>query len=563
MNVIQDIKQHITSSIQSLFPQAKIHLDSVVISLNIGKQAAFGDLSINAAMVLAPALGQKPREIAETIKSALESDSYCSALISSIEIVGPGFINLHLKQETFKKIAEQLYTKHTQFFKPDIIKPKKYLIEFVSANPTGPLHLGHGRGGIIGDVLAHVLSFLGHNVLREFYINDAGNQVQKLATSLRIRIRQTLGEAVELPEEGYAGEYLINLAHICIKQYGNAVLEKDDEFFKTFAVEHLLNLIKQDLHDYGINFDSWFSEKTLHENGEVDAALELLAKKDLIYKEDGALWFKSTQFGDDKDRVIKKQDGALTYIAADIAYHKNKYDRGYTQLVDVLGQDHHGYVMRLKATMEALGYTKNSLDVILYQLVSIKQGSEAVKMSKRKGTFTTLRDIIDTVGKDVARFFYLNRKAEAHLEFDLDTALKQTEENPAFYIQYAYVRTASLFNKALETPELQEAALLVKNGSVKLDDIMDELSTHDKNLLIKIASLQDVLLSVQNTYQTHVLAYYTYELAQSFHNYYAFNRIIDTTDIKTSTKRLLLVLVVRNTLALCLNLQGLSQPEKM
>ena len=551
MNTLAHIKKQIISVIQNSFNLSDGHLSALQINLNVDKERTFGDLSCNAAMLLAKSLKRNPRDLAQELCAALKK-SELNQNLSDVSIAGPGFINLTLNEKTWQHVALELFEQKDAYYHRDKHnKKQKYLIEFVSANPTGPLHIGHGRNGIIGDVLANVINFLGHQADREFYVNDAGVQIYSVGRSLKVRCRQELGHNVEFPEDGYAGTYMINLARQLIEEQGKSILDQDDAFFANYAKQHLQEQQRETLENYRITFKQWFSELTLHKSGAIEDALELLYSKKLIYEKDGALWFKATEFGDDKDRVIKKADGAYTYIAADIAYHKNKFERGYDKLIDIMGQDHHGYVMRLKATMQALGFDSNNLDVILYQLVSIKKGGEQVRMSKRAGKFETLDDLIKEVGTDVARFFYLNRKAEAHLEFDLDVALKKSDENPVYYIQYAYVRTKSLMEKAKEHDALTRALTL---STASNDDIA---------LIKKICSLEQVLHTIRNSYQTHLLAYYTLELAQVFHNYYAHNKIVNPDNVDVSRNRLYLVALVRQTLATCLNLLGISKPEKM
>jgi arginyl-tRNA synthetase len=522
------------------------------LSLNLDKPKNFGDLNCNAAMILAKEQKRPPREIAEELKTKFEKE--LKGEIEKIEIAGAGFINITLSKKTWHKILNELLSLKKDFYSLTKTEPKhKFLIECVSANPTGPLHLGHGRNGIIGDVLAKVCNFLGHKADKEYYINNAGNQMVILGQSLRARCQQQLGQAAKLPENGYQGEYLVEVAAECVKQYGGKVLEQEDSFFETYAEEHLLEQIKETLDDYRITFDRWFSEKILHKDGEIEKVLKILHDKDLLYEKDDALWFCSTKFGDDKDRVIKKNDGLYTYIAADIAYHKDKFDRGYDILIDILGQDHHSYVTRLKATMQALGYTNKKLDAILYQLVTIKQSGEQIRMSKRAGTFETLHDIIEKVGTDVARFFYLNRKADSHLEFDLDVALKRTEENPVYYIQYAYVRTNSIFEKASEHEQL-------KNWS-EIKEV--HLGNDDIDVIKKACALRSLLRTIASNYQTHLLSYYTLELARLFHTYYAKNKVIDLENIELSKSRLLIVSLVQQTINICLDLLGISKPKSM
>ncbi|MFA6527805.1 MAG: arginine--tRNA ligase [Candidatus Babeliales bacterium] len=582
MNSIVTFKKSFLSFIQQLFGLSAEQIASIDVTLNADKDAAtFGDLSCNAAMVLARVLGKNPRQLATEIIQAVGADTELCTVIEKIEIAGPGFLNITLTKQTWQQLARELLTTKRDVF-TGVDNPKRYLLEFVSANPTGPLHLGHGRNGIIGDVMGRVLKFLGHQVATEFYINDAGSQMGLLGLSLQVRCKQQLGIEAGLPEEGYRGEYMVELAQQCVAEHGKTVLEKELSFFTDYAMQHLLTLQQKDLANYGIHFDQWFSEKTLHQSGQVEATIKILQERDLVYEEGGALWFKSTQFGDDKDRVIRKATGELTYIAADIAYHKNKFDRGYDVLIDILGQDHHGYVKRLKATMQALGYNADALDVILYQLVTIKENDVAVRMSKRAGTFTKLSDVVDEVGTDVARFFYLHRKADTHLEFDLATALKKTDENPVFYIHYAYVRALSVLAKAQQEVALKQvvdslplvvslsnhaSAQILRQAqderTVEGEEILALLSPNDIALLKKILSLRDILSSIERTYQTNILANYAWELAHSFHSYYAGNRVIDPENVEVSKMRLLMVVMAKDALEVCLDLLGLTKPERM
>ncbi|HBS48502.1 TPA: arginine--tRNA ligase [Candidatus Dependentiae bacterium] len=567
MNLISKIRLQIVDLVKNKFALSSSFLanldKSLELGLNIDKDPSFGDLSCNIAMILANELKRSPREIALDIKEAILQDANLKKIVVLAEIAGPGFLNLTFDHSVWRGLSKNLLEFKEKCFKPQNLKKEKVLVEFVSANPTGPLHLGGGRGGIIGDVLGSVLKFLGDDVEKEYYINDAGNQVRKLGNCLKIRCEQELGMESMLPEDGYAGEYLIDLAKECIAENGKSILEKPPVFFENYAIHHLLKNIKKDLSDYGIIYDTWFSEKTLHEDGSVKSAMKLLFDKELAYESEGAIWFKSSQFGDDKDRVIQKHDDTPTYIAADIAYHKNKFDRGFTKLINVWGQDHHGYVKRLKATMEALGYPAESLDVILNQLVSIKKGGEALRMSKRSGVFTTLRDIIDLVGKDVARFFYLNRKADAHLEFDLEVALKKTDENPVYYIQYAYVRCGSVLEKAKELMPYAAFLDTLKNVDDIDEQIYDALGKEEIVILKKLIALESILSGIRRTYGTHMLAYYVFELSKLFHNYYANNRIIDSEKENLTKCRLMIIYLVRENLSFCLDLLGLSKPQKM
>ena len=549
MNVISTIEQQLHTTLTNLFDVSPdlISKSQLTINTDAHKQQ-FGDLSSNAALIIGKALSLNPRETAADVKEAL-SHKY----IDRIEIAGPGFLNIFLSQEGFLTLATQLYEEGAHYFAASEDPKQSYCIEFVSANPTGPLHIGHGRGGIIGDVLSRILSFLGNNVTKEYYINDAGVQMNKLGSSFKIRCLQVLGQEAELPEDGYQGDYLVTLAQECFNEFGTELLSKPDEFFVTYAKEHLLERIKQVLTNYGITYDVWFSEKTLHDSGAISSVIEHLASTKYLYDKDGATWLKSSELGDDKDRVVKKASGDLTYLAADIAYTQDKVARGFDQLIYILGQDHHGYVARLKAVMAALGYDPQRLHVILYQLVTVKEGGQALKLSKRAGRIISLDDIIKTVGTDVARFFYLHKKADAHLDFDIELALKHTDENPVYYIQYAYVRTKSIKEKAQQHEILH---------AITTTDLQ-HLGEPERLLLKKIASLKEQLHSIEKNYQTHQLTYYTIELAQTFHSYYSHNKVIDPTNIDTSRARLALVELVGNTLKTAFDLLGISAPEKM
>ncbi len=566
MNLLTTIRNFIITEAKRKYVLTDADFKHLSFTINTGAEAKFGDLSTNIAMILTKEVGLNPRVIAGDMQEALTTTHEMRFYIEQVHIAGPGFLNLTLSKAATEQLIFDLITQKEDFFKlGNEETKKKVLIEFVSANPTGPLHLGHGRGGIIGDTLARVMGFLGHQVDKEFYINDAGNQINKLGLSLQARCLQELGIAQELPEEGYAGEYLIDIAKDCVLAHGEALKEKPLVFFELYAKENLLQLIQADLTSYRIHFDRWFSEKTLHDDSSVERALDLLKAKDLAYEKDGALWFKSTEFGDDKDRVVRKSTGELTYIAADIAYHKNKFDRGYDLLIDILGHDHHGYVKRLKATMEALGFNPHQLEVLLYQLVNIKENDVAVRMSKRAGNFTKLSDVIDEVGTDVARFFYLNRKAEMTLDFDLATALKKTDENPVYYIQYAYVRISSLLDRA-DAEGFNEWVEQVRQGTVSREQLvalMPHVTEDERDLLKKMCLLQDILRTIAHGYQSHVLSYFALELAQHLHSYYTRNKVIDKHQIPVSQLRMLMVFSVQQVLSLCLDLLGISKPERM
>lgn len=549
MNPIAHIQTAFCTFLQNTFALDPKIVETCNFILNTdASRQEFGDLNSNAAMVIAKLIKQNPRQVAQEIIT-----NFKHPYIQKIEIAGPGFLNAYFTQAALHDLAKELYEKKEAFFKPEETQTHNYNIEFVSANPTGPLHLGHGRGAIIGDVLGNILKFLGNQVTKEFYINDAGNQIAKLGASFKVRVQQALGIPAELDQDGYRGEYLVELANQCIQEQGTEILNNSDSFFQDYAKKHLLEKIKQTLQDYGLRFDIWFSEKTLHESGDIERAIKLLQDHKFIYEHENALWFASTQFGDDKDRVVRKSTGEWTYVAADIAYLLNKAKRGFDHLVMILGHDHHSYGVRLQAIRHALRLERIDLAIILYQLVTMKVSGQLLQMSKRAGTMVTLRDVIDEVGKDVARFFYLNRKADAQLEFDLDLALKKTEENPVFYVQYAYVRTGSI---------LQKAALEKDLLPFTIADI-SQLGAAESLLLKKIASLSHTLQTISTSHQTHQLTYFTTELADIFHRYYAQNRVIEMSNIPGSRARLLMIAIVRQTFATCFDLMGISKPKKM
>lgn len=544
MNTIQNLEQKFFTFLGTLGVK---ELPKIDFKLNTDDQKQkFGDISSNAALMLAKKLGVNPRDLAQEMVTRFSDDN-----IKKIDIAGPGFLNIFLTEEAFKTIAQELFTNKDLYFKNE--NPQGiFNLEFISANPTGPLHLGHGRGGIIGDVLGNILKFLGYKITKEHYINDAGSQMIKLGSSLRIRCQQEAGQDVEMPEEAYHGDYVKDIAKQCIKENSDKVLDESDQFFIDYAYKSQLEQLKKTTSNYGIHFDTWFSERTLHTAG-IEQALERLDKAGKTYEKDNALWFKAQDYGDDKDRVLRKADGSYTYAAADAAYMLDKANRGFTTVVIVLGQDHDSYPKRLNGIRQALGLHDLNLDCIIYQLVSMKKDGKSVRMSKRAGAIINLQDIIDEVGPDVARFFYLNRKADAHLDFDLDLAMKKDDENPVYYLQYAYVRTRSIIEKAKDVPGL--------NDITKLD--AQYLSESENLLIKKMAALQELLEDVSQNYQVHLLTYYLMELAHLFHNYYHHNRVIEPKDINQSRARLFLTMLVKDTFERSLTLMGISKPKQM
>ncbi len=515
----------------------------------------FGDFTTNVAMLIASAEGKPPRDIASMIVNTIR-DSHVD-IFSSVEIAGPGFINFRVSPAYWVGVLKDILNNKDDYGKSAYGKGKRVQIEFVSANPTGPLHVGHGRGAAVGDTLANILKATGFHVETEYYINDVGNQMNTLGRSVFARYLELLGRKLDFPEDGYQGDYIKDIAEEIRKRYHDDLLHySTDEavaLCRDFASDVILEGIKEDLDLFGIKFDRWFSEKVLHEDGKIQQAIDTLASRDLVYNSDGALWFRSSRFGDEKDRVVRKRDGTLTYFASDIAYHMDKLARGYDTIIDIWGADHHGYVSRMRAAVKALGGSERSFHALLIQLVSLERAGRPVYMSTRKGEFVTLREILDEVGKDAARYFFLMRKCDSHLVFDLELAKKKTEENPVFYIQYAHARICSILRKASEmgmVPDVDGADL-------------DYVSKGDDLELIKVlAGYPSLLVSCARSMEPHHVSFYLLELAGLFHRFYNKNKVISDNK-ELSLARLCLVDAVRQVLVSGLSIMGIDAPEVM
>lgn len=549
MNLYQLFFKQYNTFLQELFPL--FHTEYHKFDYNFDPaRDDFGDLSISDALLIAKVYKTNPYDIAKTIQESL----YQIDFIDKIEVIKPGFINIFFKNSLYASYLKNIYESKI-YYNNNTSDNNIYNIEFVSANPTGPLHIGHGRGAIIGDILYQVMKLKHYQVTAEYYINDAGNQINRLGQSLFLRYQEKCFHTnIQLDNELYQGEYLIDLASQIYNQYQETKLLSSIEWFSEYAKDHLLKDIKDTLSEYRINFDVWFSEKNLH-NNEIDKAISLLNDKGYIYitKEDNTVWFRATHFGDEKDRVLKKQDGQWTYTAADIAYLLNKKQRGFTKIIMILGQDHHSFKIRMHAIAEAIGFPKENLVILLYQLVTLKNENKIVRMSKRKGNSIELQDIIDNVGSDVARFFYLHRKREAHLEFDIAQALEKDKNNPVFYIQYALVRIRSVLTKYQN----------IATDTQILDSITIYNYQNDERLLLKkIDSLNSMLNDIIQNYHTHQLAFYTLELSSLFHSFYRHNNIMSDNPIKTQT-RIALITTIRDVLTICANTLGISIPDRM
>jgi arginyl-tRNA synthetase len=512
-----------------------------------------GDLATNVAMLWAKSAKKAPRAIAETLLKHLEDPD---DILARKEIAGPGFINFAFAPKFYHQQLRELDAgKHDML---DIGHGQRVQVEFASVNPTGPLHVGHGRVAVIGDVLARLHRATGFEVEREYYVNDAGNQMANLGLSIYARYRELLGQPADFPEDGYPGDYVREIAEQVKQAEGDKYLQCSKDaavnFFRQHGGDILLDTIRRQLAAFGIEFESFFSERALRERGEVAESMELLRQRELLYLNEGAQWFRSTQFGDDKDRTVVKSDGELTYFASDIAYHRNKYERHFTKLIDVWGADHHGYVPRLKASMQALGYDPASLQVVLVQIVQLTRGGEPVRMGKRSGEYVALDEVLQEVGRDAARFFFLMRKSDSHLDFDLELAKRQSSDNPVFYVQYAHARVASIFAQAAKS-----GVDLGARDAVPVErlDLPEEL-----DLVRKMIQFNDVLEDSVRELEPHRMVFYLLDLAGEFHRYYNRHRVVSD-DLGLSRARLLLIENVQKTIRRGLQILGIEAPQKM
>jgi len=525
-------------------------------TVEIPNLADHGDYSSNVAMILAKENKTSPKVLAEKLIKELKKNKY----YKKVELAGPGFLNFHLSKVLYHNMLWEIHKAGSSFGDSDFGKEEKVLLEFVSANPTGPLNIVSARAAAFGDTLYRVMKKVGYQPSREFYINDAGNQVDILAESLELRLREIHGENIgEFPYDAYHGEYVKHLAHKLNATEGVRVFmmpEKErTEHLKEFALNEMLEMQRQSLERFGVTFESWVSEKTLRMEGMVEEVLSYLTEADCTYEKEDAIWFSSTKFGDDKDRVLMKSDGSITYFVPDLAYHLTKIQRGFTKLIDIFGPDHHGYVPRLKAAFQALKYDENMLEIIFLQQVNLFESGEKVKMSKRAGKIVTMDDLVGVVGKDAARYFFIARKANAHLNFDLELALQQNNENPVYYCQYAHARICSIVKKAKKDKVLPRTFKKELCGKL--------VKTEELALIQKLTDLPELLELIAEFREPHRLATYTEELCSLFHRFYNKYQVVGGKDKELSQARLLLIDTVRNVLAICLDLMGISAPEKM
>lgn len=537
--------------------QGKLSGDLPVPIIEMTRDRKFGDYATNIAMVLASKNGTNPRELAGELAQMIRTADVDGEILD-VSVAGPGFINLTMSPGFWSRALKTVLEKGEYYACSDMGAGQRIQVEFVSANPTGPLHVGHGRGAAIGDALANILQCAGYEVEREYYINDAGNQILTLGVSVYSRYLELCGREVTFPEEGYQGDYIRDLAEQLMVEDGKKYLSMpEDKAIEAIAREsarRILDEIRCDLEEFGVYFDVWFSEKDLLDRGEVQQTLEEMEGGGHTYRQEGALWFNSIDKGDDKDRVLIKSDGSLTYFASDIAYHGNKYIRGFDKVINVWGADHHGYVARMKAFVQGLGRNPDDLQIVLVQLVSLVRKGQPIAMSTRAGQFVTLKEVRDEVGRDAARFIFLTRKADSKLEFDLELAKEKSNDNPVYYVQYAHARICSILRNARE-----QGVSIPQPGSVDLTLL--ELP-EEKELIRHVAALPEVIEGAAVSMEPHRITTYLRDVATTLHNYYYHHRVL-TDDTRVTGARLAMVLGVKTAIAKALALLGVSAPERM
>ena len=553
-----DIKQILATAIKAAAQKA---IDAGTVKggelpevlLEVPPQKEFGDFATNFAMQSARALKCNPRMIAQAVV-----DNMDCAYVEKMEIAGPGFINFYLKQDWIYDVLAGIIAEGENYGNLVSDCKEKIQVEYVSANPTGPLHVGHGRGAAVGSALANLMKAAGMDVSREFYINDAGNQINNLAASVNARYLEQLGQTVEFPENGYHGHDIIETAERIVRIYGDRFLNMSEEErlqeFRTIALKEKLAALKEDLEAFNVTYDHWFSEQTLHDANAIKSACDLLTERGYLYEQDGALWLKATEYGDDKDRVVIRDNGIPTYFAADIAYHRDKYARGFDRVINLWGADHHGYIARMKAAVGALGYHPDQLEVLILQMVSLYRNGELVKMSKRTGQSVTLNELIEEVGTDAARFFFVMRSIDSQLDFDLTLATEKSNENPVYYIQYAHARICSIMR------QLEEAGIAVIPATeAKLNTLVE---ASELELIKKLGEYPEMIAGAAKERAVHRVAHYVHDLAGLFHSFYNQCRILGV-DSDLQQARIALVKTVGHVIRHALSILGVSAPERM
>ena len=552
MNIINQVKETLIEEIKASIIKSELVETVPEIKIETPKDPANGDYSSNIAMVLTKLARKNPREIANQIVENLDTNK---ANVKKVDIAGPGFINFYLDKQYLTEIIKTALTKGETFGQTEERKNESIIVEYVSANPTGDLHIGHARNAAVGDTLSNVLSAAGYDVTREYYINDAGKQIENLAHSIEARYNQALGLDAELPEDGYYGKDIIAIGKDLAEKHPEIKDQAEEERIKTFrklGLDYEMKKLKQDLTDFNIHFDNWFSETSLYETNKISAVLDKMTELGYTYEQDGATWLKTTEFGDDKDRVLIKQDGTYTYFLPDIAYHYDKVERGFDKLINLFGADHHGYINRLKASLETFGVDSKRLEIQIMQMVRLLQDGVEVKMSKRTGNAITLRDIMDEVGIDAARYFLTMRSPDTHFDFDMELAKKESQDNPVYYAQYAHARISSIIRQAEEK-------------GITIDQNVDlSLITHEKafDLLKKIAEFEPTIVSAAESRSPHRITNYIQDLAAQFHKFYNAEKVL-TDDAEKTKAHLALIEAARITLRNALALVGVSAPESM
>lgn len=555
MNAVEQLQQQMKEALAAAAVKAGlVEAESeLTIHLETPKDKANGDFATNLAMQLTKVAKKPPRAIAEAI---LENLDTAGTDIEKVEIAGPGFINITVRKDFLAGVVKATFEQGEKYGRSNAGNGEKVQVEFVSANPTGDLHLGHARGASVGDSLCNVMDFAGYEVSREYYINDAGNQINNLAYSLEARYKQALGMDAEMPEDGYHGQDIIEIAAELVKEFGADILEKSEEERFKFFREHGLRLelakLQKDLQNFRVEFDVWYSETSLYNNGKIEVALDKLRANGHVFEEDGATWFRSTTFGDDKDRVLIKNDGSFTYLTPDIAYHEDKLRRGFDKLINIWGADHHGYIPRMKAAIEALGYDRETLEVEVIQMVQLYKNGEKFKMSKRTGNAVTMRELVEEVGLDAVRYFFVKTAGDSHMDFDLDLAVSQSNENPVYYAQYAHARINSILRSASE-----------QGFEASLENLELLTAEKEEDVLKKVGAFPQIVADAAKHRTPHRIANYIQELAATFHSFYNAEKVINVDNKELTEARLALITAVKTTLANALKLIGVSAPEKM
>lgn len=556
MNSLEQVKGLIKEEIQAAVLKAELATEEQIpnVVLESPKDKTNGDFSTNMAMQLARVAKKAPRMIAEELVANFDK---AKASIEKIEIAGPGFINFYMDNSYLTDLIPTIVNAGEAYGETNTGKGEKVQVEFVSANPTGDLHLGHARGAAVGDTLCNLLAKAGYDVSREYYINDAGNQIHNLALSVEARYMQALGLEKEMPEDGYYGADIIGIGKRLAEEFGDRYAKADEkesyEFYREYGLKYELAKLQKDLESFRVKFDVWFSETSLYKNGKIDQALAVLKERDEIFEEDGATWFRSMTYGDDKNRVLIKNDGSYTYLTPDIAYHRDKLERGFDKLINIWGADHHGYIPRMKAAIQALGYDKDTLEVEIIQMVQLYQNGEKMKMSKRTGKAVTLRELMEEVGVDAMRYFFAMRSGDSHLDFDMDLAVSKSNENPVYYAQYAHARVCSILRQGEEL------------GLATGGDVNYKLVTSEKEveLLKKLGEFPAVVADAAQKRLPHRITNYAFELAATLHSFYNAEKVLNQDNLELSKARYELMKAVRTTLQNALAIVGVSAPEKM